>query len=152
MSNEALKILQSMARTFYKNLNLNEQEASKPIDIIVTDDGLRIFLYNRKTPAIFEANTANLTSWGQFVIETLSWLLDRQPMKIRIDSITSNQEGTKSWEISLERSACVLSTLQAYNLRNASFELLTGSAQAVGNSASDVFENCERIEISLKLG
>lgn len=103
-----MKVLMNMAEEFMKMLNVDSADPEKSIDLEVTSDGLRVTLYGRDAHPFFVENTANYTDWGEFVIETMSWLVHRHRFKVRIDGFVA--EGFKGqgpdytvWELSSDR-------------------------------------------------
>src|ERR1700761_9016234 len=72
-----LSFLNSVAADFYRLLHLDENLDSKPIDIQVTSDGLRITLFDRARRPLFTENGAEFTDWGKFLMQNLAWLIDR---------------------------------------------------------------------------
>ncbi|HEY9249172.1 MAG TPA: flagellar motor protein MotB, partial [Rariglobus sp.] len=83
-----LQFLNSLAKDFYRLLHLDEDLQDKPIDIQVTSDGMRITLFDRARKPLFKEGTAEFTPWGEFVAQSLSWLIDRHKFHVVIEGHT----------------------------------------------------------------
>lgn len=103
-----LQFLNAIAKDFYRLLNLQEDLNEKPIDIQVTSDGMRITLFDRARKPLFKDNTAEFTEWGRFIMQSLSWIIDRHRLRIVIEGHT--KAGLKfakpdynAWDLSTDR-------------------------------------------------
>ena len=150
-----MAFLNQLAREFYKLLNIDETTENLPVEVAVTNDGLRVTVYDRTDRPMFVPNTAEFTEWGRFVMQNLAWLLDRQKFKVRIDGHTA--KGFKPptpeytpWELSSDRANATRRALQHYAVAGESFERVTGFGDTVPlpNAKSDSDSN-QRIELSL---
>ena len=100
-----LSLLNKLAQDFYKLLNIDENRDEPPVRIQVTNDGLRITMFNRSEFAIFEKDNAEFTEWGRFVVQNLASLIARNQFKIRIDGhaatgFKSSKPDYTAWELS----------------------------------------------------
>src|SRR5215217_8814659 len=86
-----MTFLNTVASEFYRLLNLDKDLANKPIDIQVTSDGLRITLFDRARQPLFVDNTAEFTEWGTFVMQNLSWSVERHGFRVTIDGHTRSK-------------------------------------------------------------
>lgn len=150
-----LSLLNKLAQDFYKMLNLEDAPQDLPIDVQVTNDGLRITMFNRSDHAIFEAGGAEFTEWGRFVVQNLAWLIARHGFKIRIDGFAaagfaSPRENYTAWELTSDRANAMRRALQYYAVPADRFERVTGFGDTVplADVPPDSSEN-ERVEISL---
>jgi chemotaxis protein MotB len=147
--------LQAIAKDLYRLVNVEEKQDDKPIDIEVTADGLRITLYNRTAKPVFLKDSSEFTEWGQSVIQTVSWLIDRYDFKVFIDGHTpSGREPLRkdygSWELSADRANASRRAMQHYAVDARLIERVSGFGDTVPlpNTAPDAEAN-ERITISL---
>ncbi len=153
-----LQFLNSVAKDVYKLLNLDEQLAEKPIDVQVTSDGLRITLYDRARQPLFEDRTAKFTSWGNFVVQSLAWMIDRNDFYVVIEGHTragldSIAPDYGSWELSADRANAARRALVRYAVAEKLIERVTGYADTrpVPLMAPDS-EAHQRVTLSLRLG
>jgi chemotaxis protein MotB len=128
-----LQFLNSIAKDFYRMLNLQEDLNEKPIDIQITSDGIRITLFDRARKPLFKGNTAEFTEWGSFVMQSLSWMIDRHQLRVVIEGHTSR--GLKMpkpeytpWELSVDRANATRRMLTYYAVDPALIERITGYA------------------------
>jgi len=152
------KVLYEMAQEFMRLLNTDSANPDKkPIDIEVTSDGLRVTLYDRDAHPFFVENTADLTPWGSFVVETLAWLVQRHNFKVRVDGYVS--EGFKgetweytAWELSSDRANAARRLLERYGVRPGQFLKVSahGSASPLPFMHPSSQSN-DRVSISLVL-
>src|SRR4051812_6093302 len=103
-----LTFLNSVAAEFAKLLQLDQSLEDKPIDIQVTSDGLRITLFDRARRPLFEPESTQFTDWGSFVMQNLSWLIDRHRFRVTIDGHTRTVDHVakpeySGWELSADR-------------------------------------------------
>jgi chemotaxis protein MotB len=152
-----MKVLMNMAQAFMKLLNVDSSDPEKSIDLEVTSDGLRVTLYDRDANPFFVKNTADYTEWGEFVIETMSWLVLRHRFKVRVEGYVS--EGFKGpepdytvWELSSDRANVTRRLLELYGVDRKQFE----GVSSYGDSHPLPFmhptaEANDRVSISLVL-
>jgi chemotaxis protein MotB len=153
-----LQFLNSVAKDVYKLLNMDDALAQKPIDVQVTSDGLRITLYDRAAQPFFEDRSAKFTKWGDFVMQSLAWTIERHPFTLVIEGhtrrgLTFDDENYGGWELSADRANSARRALIRYAVAPEQIERVTGYADTrpVPLSATDSETN-HRVTISLRLG
>ena len=153
-----LQFLNSVAKDVYRLLNLDESLADKPIDVQVTSDGLRITLYDRARRPLFEDTTATLTPWGDFIMQSLAWMVDRNAFLVVIEGHTRAGLQLPSpdyspWELSADRANSARRALVRYAVAPELIERVTGYADTrpVPLEAPDS-EAHQRVALSLRLG
>lgn len=153
----SLSFLNSVAADFYRLLHLDETLANKPIDIQVTSDGLRVTLFDRASRPLFAKDTAELTEWGRYALQSLAWMIDRHHFRVTIDGHTSGALADRSadytmWELSADRANAARRNLVHYAVEPEYIERVTGYAGTRPlpgeNPASD---SNDRITLSLTL-
>ncbi len=153
-----MTFLNSVAADFYRLLHLEENFAEKAIDIQVTSDGLRVTLFDRATQPLFVGDTAEFTEWGKFVMQNLSWTIDRHKFRVTIDGHTrsnlhlEDRENYSGWELSSDRANAARRSLVHYAVTPGLIERVTGYADTVPlpNEKPDAESN-QRITLSLAL-
>lgn len=153
-----LQFLNSLAKDFYRLLHVEEDLEEKPIDIQVTSDGMRITLFDRARKPLFKESSAEFTPWGDFVVQSLSWLIDRHEFRVVIEGHTrkglvlSNPD-YGPWELSSDRANAARRALTHYAVAPGLIERVTGFADTrpVPFQAEDSESN-QRITLSLSLG
>lgn len=128
-----LNYLNSLAKDFFKLLNLDQDLAEKPIDIQVTSDGLRIMVYDRARKPLFVDGTAEFTEWGKFVMQSLAWMIDRQKFRVVIEGHTRKglvlpKPEYTAWELSADRANAARRLLTFYAVEETRIERVTGYA------------------------
>lgn len=153
-----LQFLNSVAKDVYKLLNMDDALAQKPIEIQVTSDGLRITLFDRAAQPFFEDRSAKFTKWGDFVMQSLAWTIERHPFTLVIEGHTRKGlafEGAdySSWELSADRANSARRALIRYAVDPNQIERVTGYADTrpVPLTEPDSETN-HRVTISLRLG
>ncbi len=153
-----LQFLNSLAKDFYRLLHLEEDLQDKPIDIQVTSDGLRITLFDRARKSLFKNNSTEFTEWGDFVMQSMSWLVDRNNFHVVIEGHTRKgmqalRPDYTAWELSADRANAARRALTHYAVDPALIERVTGFADTrpVPMEAADSESN-QRITLSLSLG
>lgn len=128
-----LTFLSSVAADFYRLLHLDESLESKPIDISVTTEGLKLTLYDRASQPMFVGDTAEFTEWGSYILQTLAWTIDRHKFHVAIDGhtkagIVPKKEGYTSWELSADRANGARRLLELYAVEPEMIERVAGFA------------------------
>jgi chemotaxis protein MotB len=128
-----LAFLNSVAADFYRLLHLDNDMADKPIDIQVTSDGLRVTLFDRAKRPLFVGDTAELSEWGKFVMQSLAWLIDHHRFGVTIDGHTRARldlprENYSAWELSADRANSARRSLVHYAVDPGLIERVTGYA------------------------
>jgi chemotaxis protein MotB len=153
-----LQFLNSLAKDFYRLLNLNEDLQEKPIDIQVTSDGMRITLFDRARKPLFENRTAKFTEWGDFIMQSLSWLIDRHNFHVVIEGHTRKglvmpDPAYDSWELSTDRANAARRALTHYAVSPGLIERVTGFADTRPVPFQrDDSESNQRVTLSLSMG
>jgi chemotaxis protein MotB len=150
-----LSLLNKLAQEFYKLLDVEESREEAPVDIQVTNDGLRVTVFNRAEHEVFEPASAEFTPWGRFLVENLAWLIARNRFKIRIDGhsatgFASSREDYTAWELSVDRANAVRRGLTHFAVPADKFERVTGFGDTVPlQRETPAARANERVEISL---
>ncbi len=152
-----MTFLNTVASDFYRLLNLDKDPANKPIDIQVTTDGLRVTLFDRAKKPLFVGNTAEFTEWGNFVMQNLSWTIDRHHFRVTIDGHTKSnlaigREDYTAWELSADRANAARRSLVHYAVEANLIERVTGYADTkpLAGEKPDADAN-QRVTLSLSL-
>ena len=153
-----LKFLDSVAADFYRLLHLDRDLSDRPIDIQVTSDGLRITLFDRARQPLFDSGSAAFTPWGEFVMQSLSWLIDRNQFHVVIEGHTRKglslpDPDYSAWELSADRANAARRALTHYAVAPGLIERVTGFADTrpVPFQPEDSESN-QRVTLSLSLG
>lgn len=159
VKNKAIELtfLNTVASEFYRLLHLDKDLSNRPMDIQVTSDGLRITLFDRARKPLFVGNTAEFTDWGRFVMQNLSWTIDRHHFRVTIDGHTRShlvlgRPDYSPWELSTDRANAARRSLVHYAVDPSLIERVTGYADThpLPNMSPDAESN-QRITISLAL-
>lgn len=154
-----MAFLHKLAEEFMRLLNLEDAVTEKPIDVHVTTDGLRITLFDQSKQPLFEPYSDELTPWGDFTLQNLSWIVDRYDMKIRIDAFTSTlpdgsdlpSEKYDPFDLTALRANKTQKMLKHYGLSR-QIDRITGFGDTRPyEGVSPTSDRNQRIEISLVL-
>lgn len=152
-----LTFLNSVAADFYRLLHLDESLAGKPVEIQVTTDGLRVTLFDRLQRPLFVGDSAEFTEWGNFLLQSLAWTIERHKFHITIDghtkaNIAQKSEAYTSWELSSDRANAARRLLVHYAVEPAQIERVTGYADTKPmEGEARESEGNQRITLSLTL-
>lgn len=152
-----LTFLNTVASEFFRMMHLDNTQAEKPFDVQITSDGLRITLFDRAKKPLFVGNTAEFSDWGKFVMQNMSWIIDRHHFRVTIDGHTKRnlelgRENYSPWELSVDRANAARRSLVMYAVDSALIERVTGYAGTKpipGQDPDD--ESNQRITLSLSL-
>lgn len=153
-----ISFLNSAAADFYRLLQIDQDLASKPIDIEVTSDGLKVTLFNRAKQPLFEGAGTEFTDWGRHAMQSLAWLIDRHQFRVTVDGHTRSDLSFKRveysmWELSSDRANAARRALVHYAVDPGLIERVTGygDTQPLEGTHTDDESN-QRITLSLTLG
>ena len=153
-----MTFLNSLAKDFYRLLHLDENLADKPIDIQVTSDGLRVTLFDHPTKPVFKADTAEFTEWGQFLMQNLAWMIERNKFRVAIEGhtragVTYPRVDYGAWELSMECANAARRSLTYYAVSPAQIERIAGYADSrpLAGLAPDAESN-QRVTLNLSIG
>ncbi|EIQ00350.1 flagellar motor protein [Opitutaceae bacterium TAV1] len=154
-----LEYLNTIARELFRLLKLDEKRDDNPIAIQVTDEGLRITLYDRNERPLFEPQGSVFTEWGRFVMENLAWLIDRDGFYVTLEGHTrSGQEpegaanGYSAWELSADRANAARRELTSQVVSPALIERVIGYADTRPLPKTDPSaESNRRVTLTLRL-
>ncbi len=153
-----LQFLYSIAKDFFRMMRLDEDVADKPVDIQVTSDGIRVNLFNRARRPLFNDNSAELTEWGNFVMQSLAWLIDRNRLYVVIEGHTKSglvfpDEKFDGWDLSAARANSARRALTYYAVDPALIDRVSGysDTRPLSGEAPDADSN-QRVTLSLSVG
>lgn len=153
-----LQFLNSLAKDFYRLLHMDQDLQDKPIDIQVTSDGLRITLFDRARKPLFLENTAEFTAWGNFIMQSLAWMIDRHKFSVVIEGHTRKGLELKdpdytTWELSADRANAARRSLTYYAVDPGLIARVTGysDTRPMPYEAPESESN-QRVTISLSVG
>jgi len=153
-----LQFLNSVAKEMYKMLNMDDALADKPLDVQVTSDGLKVTLYDRAKQPFFEPTTAKFTKWGDFVMQSLAWTVERNKFNIVIEGHTRTglvlpNPDYGAWELSADRANAARRALVKYAVDPAQIERVTGYANTRPVPLTPPeSETNQRVSMSLRIG
>lgn len=152
-----MTFLNTVAADINRLVVVDKDLASKPMSIEVTSDGLRVTLFDRAKKPLFIGNTAEFTEWGRFVMQNLSWTIDRHHFRVTIDGHTKaklalGRENYTAWELSTDRANAARRSLVHYAVDPSMIERVTGYADTKPLSGEPPeAEANQRITLSLAL-
>jgi len=152
-----LDFLNSVAADYKRLLRVDEDLEQKSIDVQVTSDGLRITLFDRAKRPLFAGKDVGFTPWGDFVMQNLAWLIERDHFRVIIDghtraNLAMTGDTYTPWELSADRANAARRSLVHYAVDPKQIERVTGYADTKpmdGEPAES--ESNQRITLSLSL-
>ena len=153
-----LQFLNSVAKEMYKMLNMDDSLGEKPLDVQVTSDGLKVTLYDRGKQPVFESSSAHFTKWGEFVMQSLAWIVERNHFLIAIEGHTRSglvmpNPDYGPWELSADRANAARRALVKYAVEPSQIERVTGYANTHPIPLSPPeSEGNQRVTMSLRVG
>jgi chemotaxis protein MotB len=151
-----LEYLKTLASQFYKDLQVDPSDTDRPVDIIVTDNGLRIIIYDRKKQPLFITKTSYFTDWGSFIMQNLAWIIERYPLRVMIEShLAGNADLSKdygAWDLTTDRANAARKTLVSYALSSEKIACVSGYGDSKYRFTSPLeIDKNQRLELSLLL-
>ena len=153
-----LTFLNSLVKDFYRLLHLDENLADKPIDLQVTSDGLKVTLFDHPTKPVFKPDTAEFTEWGQFLMQNLAWMIERNKFRVVVEGhtragVTYPRVDYGAWELSTECANAARRALTFYAVSPTQIERVGGYAdtQPIPGLAPGAESN-QRVTLDLSAG
>lgn len=153
------KNLNAIAMGFYGMINVKSEDPNRPVDVVVSSDGILITLYDRPRKPLFQGEaSADLSQWGDFVFQNLAWLVDRHAFRVSIEG--HSRAGLKmlspaysAWELSGDRANKVRRLMANVAVAGEQFERVAsfGDTRPAKADKNDP-ENDHRVEIKLSVG
>ncbi len=153
------KNLNAIAMGFYGMINVKSDDPNRPVDVVVSSDGILITLYDRPRKPLFQGEaSADLSQWGDFVFQNLAWLVDRHAFRVSIEG--HSRGGLKmlspaysAWELSGDRANNVRRLMANVAVAGEQFDRVAsfGDTRPAKADKNDP-ENDHRVEIKLSVG
>jgi chemotaxis protein MotB len=153
---------QNMKRELEKlreQLNNSSQAGDDQIRYEFIADGVRITVIDSSSKPFFEPGTAKLTYYGEWVLKTTAWYLDRFPFMLEVEGHTqkgaelaSTTNAEQGWDLSTSRAVAARDTLQSAGLQPERFWRVIGYSDRIPleNTKPEAEEN-RRITIVARL-
>lgn len=152
-----LAFLNAMASELNRMLNVNDVSQESPVDVEVTSDGLKVTLYDHSKHPLFDNNSANITPWGKFALQSLAWIIERNGLRVVIDghaaagTVMPNKE-YGLWDLTADRANMARRLLERYAVSPDKIERVSGYADTrpLPNAPANSQSN-QRLTVSLLL-
>lgn len=153
-----LQFLNSVAADFTRMLNIDQVADQSPVDIQVTADGLRVTLFDRPKQPVFEGDTDKFTEFGENLMQSLSWMIERHHFRVVIDGHTRagmkwTQPDQSSWELSTARANSTRRRLVHYAVSPEQIDRVTGYGDTVpldGEKPDSIANHRVALSLSMK--
>lgn len=131
---------QKMKRELEKlreQLNNSSQDGDDLIRYEFIADGVRITVIDSSSKPFFDPGTAHLTFYGEWVLKTTAWYLDRFPFMLEVEGHTQkgaelgSTDSSQSWDLSTSRAVAARDLLQSSGLEPDRFWRVIGYSDRV---------------------
>jgi chemotaxis protein MotB len=139
---------QTMKRDLEKlreQLNNSSTDGNDQIRYEFIADGVRITVIDSSSKPFFEPGTAKLTYYGEWVLKTTAWYLDRFPFMLEVEGHTqkgaevanangnanAGDAGEQAWDLSTTRAIAARDVLQSSGLQPDRFWRVIGYADRI---------------------
>jgi chemotaxis protein MotB len=149
-----LAFLNALASELSRMINVSTSPDDKQVDFQVSSDGLRITLFDRSKHPLFKKGSAELTEWGRQMLQSLSWIIERNGLKVFIEGHSVADQHAPAnygpWELTADRANAARRLLVEYAVDPRKIERVTGygDTQPIKGSEPDDDSN-DRIVLSL---
>jgi len=136
-------------------LNNSSEVGEDQIRFEYTADGVRITAIDRAKRPFFDPNTAKLTDFGQFVLQTIGWQIERMPVQVEVEGHSEKSSdassGLTSWELSTQRALSSEQALGDSGVKGSQFFRIAGKGDSDPiDPANPGSEDNRRIAIVLR--
>jgi chemotaxis protein MotB len=152
----AVQDLQRAAERLETVLNNSPEMGDDMIRFQFLADGVRIIALDRSRKPFFEPGTASLTPFGNWVLKTIAWEIDRYPFLVEVEGhIQKGVEGGQSteWDLSTQRAVNAKTALNQGGINENRFWRVVGYADRIPIRPEDpANEENRRISIVVRPG
>jgi chemotaxis protein MotB len=122
-----------------EQLNNSSQAGDDLIRYEFIADGVRITVIDSSSKPFFEPGTAHLTYYGEWVLKTTAWYLDRFPFMLEVEGHTQKgaessptaEAGEGGWDLSTSRAVAARDVLQDSGLEPDRFWRVIGYSDRI---------------------
>jgi len=120
-----------------EQLNNSSADGNDQIRYEFIADGVRITVIDSSTKPFFDPGTAHLTYYGEWVLKTTAWYLDRFPFMLEVEGHTQKGAETNStadgggWDLSTNRAVAAREVLQNAGLEPDRFWRVIGYSDRI---------------------
>lgn len=120
---EQRKRLEMISDELIHLLKMNDIPNEKPVEVNILNGVLKVTLFERTQKPTFKKGSAELTEWGDFVIQTLSVVVKRYSMNLHVDGHTAKGMPMGEiadygpWELSLDRATAARRRFIKYDVK-----------------------------------
>lgn len=139
LSQQEIQRLQELQRTSEKLQEMlrNSDEAGE--DLIRFEflaDGIRIIALDKSKRPFFEPGTDALTKFGEFVLKTIAWEVERHPFFVEVEGhtqkgIESETQEKSDWDLSTRRAISAQKSLMSSGVEPEKFFRVAGYADKI---------------------
>jgi chemotaxis protein MotB len=131
---------QKMKRELEKlreQLNNSSQAGDDQIRYEFIADGVRITVIDSSAKPFFDPGTAHLTYYGEWVLKTTAWYLDRFPFMLEVEGHTqkgselASEPQSEGWDLSTSRAVAARDLLQTAGLEPERFWRVIGYSDRI---------------------
>jgi chemotaxis protein MotB len=150
------KIAQDLTAMLQENPESSEQN---PIDLEITNEGMRISVFDRNKKPIFEPDSANFTSYGTWIFTTLAWQISRFTNNFNVELEGHTMRGAQflnpaygAWELSTDRANAARRKLLEHDVQPSQVRKVAGFADTEPMPNLDATsESNRRVTVMLKV-
>lgn len=155
-----LNMLRRMADDLMKTLQSNpETPEENPLKLEITPDGMRISVFDRNRKPIFEPDSVEFTSYGEWIFSTLAWEISRYTNSFSIELEGHTELGHQpktpeytNWELSADRANSARRKLLTHDVVASQIRKVAGYAETLPMANLDPHdESNRRVAVLLKL-
>ena len=120
-----------------EQLNNSSQEGQDLIRYEFLADGVRITVIDSSAKPFFDPGTAHLTYYGEWVLKTTAWYLDRFPFMLEVEGHTqkgaelASTAKSEGWDLSTNRAVAARDLLQTSGLEPDRFWRVIGYSDRI---------------------
>ena len=121
-----------------EQLNNSSQDGNDLIRYDFIADGVRITVIDSSSRPFFDPGTAHITSYGEWVLKTTAWFLDRFPFMLEVEGHTqkggiqvSADSKAEGWDLSTARAISARNLLQDAGLEPERFWRVVGYSDRI---------------------
>jgi chemotaxis protein MotB len=136
-----------------------ESSEQNPIDLEITNEGMRISVFDRNKKPIFEPDSANFTSYGTWIFTTLAWQISRFTNNFNVELEGHTMRGAQflnpaygAWELSTDRANAARRKLLEHDVQPSQVRKVAGFADTEPMPNLDATsESNRRVTVMLKV-
>ncbi len=146
-----LNMLRKLSEDLLKAFQQEKDQEESPVKVDVSPEGLRVNIFDKGHKPIFEAQSADFTTYGRWVFSTLAWQVSRFPKNFMMELEGHTEAGHPprseiygDWELTADRANSARRLLEEHGVKPSQVRKVAGYADTHPLKNVDITDESNR--------